>query len=266
MCSEEAKCFTSQPRLSEHFLRAQAWVQRFTQYNTMTKNQAQKIFQKLQAAIPNPKTELHYHTNFELLVAVLLSARTTDVSVNKVTAKLFSVANTPAKMLQLGTIKLKRMIRPLGFYNAKSANLMKTCRILQNQFHSQIPATREQLQLLPGVGRKTANVILNVAFDQPTIAVDTHVFRVANRTGLASGKTPEEVEEQLEKIISPQFKKIAHYLLLLHGRYTCKSQKPLCASCPINTLCQFYLSLQTSPSPATRKKRGIIFNETPLQR
>ena len=203
-----------------------------------TKTIAQ-IFKLLATAIKNPTTELVYSSNFELLIAVLLSARTTDKTVNKVTAKLFKIANTPEKMLKLGVTDIKKHIKSIGFYNAKSANIIKTCKILVKNFNSQIPKTREELEALPGVGRKTANVILNIAFDKPTIAVDTHVFRVANRTGLAKGKTPEEIEEKLLKIIPKQFAKTAASLLLLHGRYVCTAKNPKCQICSINKLCVY---------------------------
>lgn len=208
------------------------------EHNMNTKTIAQ-IFKLLATTIKNPTTELAYSSNFELLIAVLLSARTTDKTVNKVTAKLFKIASTPEKMLKLGVTGIKKHIKSIGFYNAKSANIIKTCKILVKKFNSQIPKTREELEALPGVGRKTANVILNIAFGKPTIAVDTHVFRVANRTGLAKGKTPEEIEEQLLKIIPKEFAKIAGSLLLLHGRYVCTAKNPKCRTCPINKLCAY---------------------------
>jgi endonuclease III len=197
------------------------------------------LFKKLAVAIKKPTTELHYRSNFELLIAVLLSARTTDVSVNKATAELFKKANTPQKMLALGENGVKRHIRSIGFYNAKAKNIIKTCKILIETFNSSVPKTREELESLPGVGRKTANVILNTAFGAPTIAVDTHVFRVANRTGLAKGKKPEEIENQLEKIIPKQFSKNAGNLLLLHGRYVCTARSPNCPRCVINSICEY---------------------------
>jgi endonuclease-3 len=199
----------------------------------------QKIFKHLSATITNPTTELQYTSNFELLVAVMLSARTTDKNVNKATAALFKAANTPEKIGKLGENKLKQYIKSIGFYNAKAKNVINTCKILGEKFNSQVPNTREALESLPGVGRKTANVLLNIAFKQPTIAVDTHVFRVANRTGLASGKTPAEIETQLTKIIPPAYAKTAGNLLLLHGRYTCKAAKPLCPQCVINQFCEY---------------------------
>ncbi|CAL7959507.1 endonuclease III [Gammaproteobacteria bacterium] len=205
----------------------------------MNKNQIVQIFKKLTATIKHPTTELIYSSNFELLIAVLLSARTTDKTVNKVTAKLFKIANTPEKMLKLGVAGIKKQIKSIGFYNAKSANIIKTCEILVKKFNSQIPENREELEALPGVGRKTANVILNIAFGKPTIAVDTHVFRVANRIGLAKGKTPEEIEEQLLKITPKEFAKTAGSLLLLHGRYVCTAKNPKCSACCINRLCLY---------------------------
>lgn len=198
-----------------------------------------QIFKNLTRTIKHPTTELVYSSNFELLIAVLLSARTTDKTVNKVTAKLFKIANTPEKMLKLGLANIKKQIKSIGFYNAKSANIIKTCKILTKNFASQIPKTQGELEALPGVGHKTANAILNIAFDKPTIAVDTHVFRVANRTGLATGKTPEEIEKQLLKIIPKKFAKTAGNLLLLHGRYVCTAKNPKCPVCCINKLCTY---------------------------
>lgn len=197
------------------------------------------IFNRLSAAIKHPTTELVYSSNFELLTAVLLSARTTDKTVNKVTAKLFKIANTPQKMLKLGEANLKRYIKSIGFFNVKSANLLKTCNILINKFNSQIPKTQAELESLPGVGHKTANVVLNIAFGKPTIAVDTHVFRVTNRISLAQGNTPEQIETKLLKIIPKKFAKIAGSLLLLHGRYVCVARKPKCSICCINKLCAY---------------------------
>jgi len=205
----------------------------------MNTKQITQVFKTLTATIKHPTTELIYSSNFELLIAVLLSARTTDKTVNKVTAKLFKIANTPKKMLKLGVTNIKKHIKSIGFYNAKSANIISTCKILIKKFDSRIPETREELEALPGVGRKTANVILNIAFDKPTIAVDTHVFRVANRIGLAKGKTPEEIEEQLLKIIPEKFAKTAGSLLLLHGRYVCTAKNPKCPACCINRLCTY---------------------------
>lgn len=205
----------------------------------MEKAKITKIFQKLYKAIPNPKTELNYNSNFELLIAVLLSAHTTDKSVNQATTQLFKIANTPELMLVLGENKLKKYIKSIGLYNAKAANIIKTCKILIDEHRSRIPHTREELEQLPGVGRKTANVILNTAFHQPTIAVDTHIFRVANRTKMAEGKNTTIVEQKLLEIVPVKFLPIAHHLLLLHGRYVCKAKKPLCCQCVICSLCKY---------------------------
>jgi len=197
------------------------------------------LFEHLQKASPEPETELHYTSSFELLTAVMLSAQSTDVGVNKAMAKLFPVANTPQAILDLGEIKLKHYISTLGLYNSKAKHLIATCRIMVEQYDSQVPDNRKALESLPGVGRKTANVLLNILFDQPTIAVDTHIFRVGNRTGLASGKTPREVENKLLKVVPVQFRKYAHHWLILHGRYTCKARKPLCHQCPIEQECEW---------------------------
>jgi len=205
----------------------------------MDREKVTKILQKLSIAIPNPKTELHYDSVFELLIAVLLSAHTTDKSVNQATASLFKIANTPSKMLALGENELKKYINNIGLYNAKSANVIKTCKILVDKYQSRIPDTREELEQLPGVGRKTANVVLNVAFNQPTIAVDTHIFRVANRTKMAEGKNPFEVEQKLLACVPENFLKVAHHLLILHGKYVCKAKKPLCRECVIRDLCEY---------------------------
>ena len=198
-----------------------------------------EIFLRLQAANPNPTTELVYHSPFELLIAVILSAQATDVSVNKATAKLYAVANTPETILALGLDGLKSYIKTIGLYNSKAANILKTCQILIEQHHSQVPHNREALEALAGVGRKTANVVLNTAFGEPTIAVDTHIFRIANRIGLADAKTVDGVEQQLLKIIPSQFKLDAHHWLILHGRYVCIARKPKCLECLLRDLCQF---------------------------
>ena len=198
-----------------------------------------EIFLRLQAANPNPTTELVYHSPFELLIAVILSAQATDVSVNKATAKLYAVANTPETILALGLDGLKSYIKTIGLYNSKAANILKTCQILIEQHHSQVPHNREALEALAGVGRKTANVVLNTAFGEPTIAVDTHIFRIANRIGLADAKTVDGVEQQLLKIIPSQFKLDAHHWLILHGRYICIARKPKCTECLLRDLCQF---------------------------
>lgn len=205
----------------------------------MTPKQVREIFLIFQKANPDPTTELVYHSPFELLIAVILSAQATDKSVNKATMPLFHIANTPEKILNLGEKKLKDAIKTIGLYNTKAANILKTCQILINQYQSKIPNQRELLEELPGVGRKTANVILNTCFKQPTMAVDTHIFRVANRIGLAHGKTPLEVEKQLVKIIPPKFLYHAHHWLILHGRYVCTARKPRCPDCAINKLCEY---------------------------
>jgi endonuclease-3 len=197
------------------------------------------IYSKLRALDPDPDTELKYQTPFELLVAVILSAQATDVSVNKATDKLYKVANTPEAILDLGASGLKSYIRTIGLYNNKAENIVKTCRLLIDDFAGEVPRTREQLESLPGVGRKTANVVLNTAFGEPTIAVDTHIFRVANRTGLAKGKTPHEVERRLTRLTPDEFRKNAHHWLILHGRYICKARKPLCGTCPIIEWCEY---------------------------
>ena len=198
-----------------------------------------EIFLRLQADNPNPTTELVYHSPFELLIAVILSAQATDVSVNKATAKLYAVANTPESVLALGLDGLKSYIKTIGLYNSKAANILKTCEMLIEQHHSQVPHNREALEALAGVGRKTANVVLNTAFGEPTIAVDTHIFRIANRIGLADAKTVDGVEQQLLKIIPSQFKLDAHHWLILHGRYVCIARKPKCLECLLRDLCQF---------------------------
>jgi endonuclease-3 len=197
------------------------------------------IYSKLRALDPDPDTELKYQTPFELLVAVILSAQATDVSVNKATDKLYKVVNTPEAILDLGVSGLKSYIRTIGLYNNKAENIVKTCRLLIDDFAGEVPRTREQLESLPGVGRKTANVVLNTAFGEPTIAVDTHIFRVANRTGLAKGKTPHEVERRLTRLTPDEFRKNAHHWLILHGRYICKARKPLCGTCPIIEWCEY---------------------------
>jgi endonuclease-3 len=198
-----------------------------------------ELFRRLQLVIPKPKTELEYQSPFELLVAVILSAQATDVGVNKATRKLYAAANSPAAILELGVDGLKDYIRTIGLYNAKAENIVKTCRILLEQHDGQVPAERESLEALPGVGRKTANVVLNTAFGEPTIAVDTHIFRVANRTGLAPGKTPLQVEQRLLRVVPEAFRKDAHHWLILHGRYTCKARKPACPECIVRDLCSF---------------------------
>lgn len=205
----------------------------------MNANKRRAIFLRLQAANPQPATELEYRTPFELLVAVLLSAQATDISVNAATRQLFPVANTPQAMLALGEEKLREYIQRIGLYQTKARHMMQTCRLLVEQHGGAVPQTREALEALPGVGRKTANVILNTAFGQPVIAVDTHVFRVANRTGLAPGTTVLEVENKLLEVVPDEFKHNAHHWLILHGRYVCQARKPKCGICIINDLCEY---------------------------
>jgi endonuclease-3 len=197
------------------------------------------IFARLRQANPHPRTELNYKSPFELLIAVMLSAQATDKSVNKATAELFRVADTPAAILALGTPGLSPYIKSIGLYNSKAKNIIATCRLLLERHRGAVPESREALEQLPGVGRKTANVILNTAFGQATIAVDTHIFRVANRTGLAPGKTVRAVEEKLLKFVPPEFLKDAHHWLILHGRYVCKARIPACPACIIADLCEY---------------------------
>lgn len=199
----------------------------------------QEFFRRLQSIIPKPETELEYHSVFELLVAVILSAQATDVGVNKATSKLYPVANTPRGILDLGEDGLKSYIRTIGLYNSKAANIIKACRILLEEYGGEVPPDRKSLESLPGVGRKTANVVLNTAFGEATIAVDTHIFRVSNRTGLAKGKTPLQVELKLLKAVPGEFLHDAHHWLILHGRYTCKARKPNCPECIVQDLCSF---------------------------
>jgi endonuclease-3 len=205
----------------------------------MNKEKRLAIFDRLAAAIPNPETELQYSTSFELLIAVVLSAQATDKGVNKATAKLFPVANTPQMILDLGLDGLKNHIKTIGLFNTKGANIIKLCQRLLEKHNGEVPQTRDELEALAGVGRKTANVILNTAFGHPTIAVDTHIFRVSNRTGLAKGKNVVIVENNLEKWVPKKHKIDAHHLLILHGRYTCIARKPRCQSCVIEDLCEF---------------------------
>lgn len=198
-----------------------------------------EIFNRLRSADPNPTTELTYQSTFELLISVILSAQATDVAVNAATSTLYRVANTPNKILELGTDGLIEHIQTIGLYNAKAKNIMATCRILVERYNGEVPADREQLEALPGVGRKTANVVLNTAFGLPTIAVDTHIFRVGNRTRIAHGKTPREVEDRLVRLVPEEFLQGAHHWLILHGRYVCKARKPLCGECSIEDLCEY---------------------------
>ncbi len=197
------------------------------------------IFERLRDATPAPETELEYASPFELLIAVILSAQATDVSVNIATKKLYPVANTPAKVLALGVEGLTPYIRNIGLYNTKARNVIKTCQALIDLHGGEVPRDRAALEALPGVGRKTANVVLNTAFGEPTIAVDTHVFRVANRTRIARGKTVREVEDRLVRLVPEEFKDAAHHWLILHGRYVCTARKPHCGACPIEDLCEY---------------------------
>ncbi len=205
----------------------------------MDSAQIHQLFSRLQAACPKPTTELRYHSPFELLIAVILSAQATDKKVNEATELLFQAACTPQAILELGDTRLKAYIRTIGLYNAKAANILKTCALLLERHGGAVPSNRAALEALPGVGRKTANVMLNTAFGKPTIAVDTHIFRVANRTGLASGKTVREVEEGLLAVTPEEFKLSAHHWLILHGRYVCTARKPHCLACPIRDLCAY---------------------------
>ncbi len=203
----------------------------------MTPRQISTAFRRLRQKTPAPTTELNYRSEFELLISVILSAQATDVSVNRATGPLYAIANTPQGMLELGLDRLSGYIKTIGLYNTKTKNILHTCRILVDEHDGQVPQTREALEALPGVGRKTANVILNTAFGQPAIAVDTHIFRVSNRTGLAPGKNVLEVEKTLLENTPDRYKKDAHHWLILHGRYTCTARKPKCADCMLNDLC-----------------------------
>jgi len=205
----------------------------------MKREKVVELFRRLRELDPHPTTELEYKTPFELLVAVILSAQATDVGVNKATKHLYAVANTPQAILDLGEKRLKKHIATIGLYNAKAKNILATCRILVERHGGEVPRSREALEELPGVGRKTANVVLNTAFGEATIAVDTHIFRVANRTGLAPGETVRAVEDKLMKVVPEEFRKDAHHWLILHGRYVCKARKPLCPTCAIRDLCAY---------------------------
>ena len=205
----------------------------------MNPQKRREIFQRLHDANPNPTTELVFHSPFELLIAVLLSAQATDKGVNKATAKLFPVANTPQAILDLGLEKLMEYTRTIGLYQTKSKHIMQTCHLLLEKHGGEVPDTREALEALPGVGRKTANVVLNTAFGQPPMAVDTHIFRVTNRMNLAPGKNVREVEDKLMRFVPKEFLLNAHHWLILHGRYTCKAQKPLCHECIVYDLCEY---------------------------
>ena len=205
----------------------------------MNPHKRQEIFSRLREHIERPRSELAYQSNFELLISVLLSAQATDVSVNKATAKLFPIANTPEAILALGEEGLKKHIKTIGLFNSKASNIIKTCKLLIQQHNSQVPEHQHELEALPGVGRKTANVVRNTAFGHPTIAVDTHIFRVSNRTRIAPGKTVLEVEKKLLKFVPEEFKQDAHHWLILHGRYTCIARKPRCGACVIEDLCEY---------------------------
>lgn len=205
----------------------------------MNKQKRYEIFSRFREANPHPTTELNYSNPFELLIAVILSAQATDVGVNKATDKLYPVANTPQEILDLGLDGLKEYVKTIGLYNSKASNIIKTCQILLEQYDGEVPEDRKALEALPGVGRKTANVVLNTAFGHPTMAVDTHIFRVSNRTGIAPGKTPLEVEKKLLKFVPEEFLMDAHHWLILHGRYTCIARKPRCGSCIIEDLCEY---------------------------
>ena len=205
----------------------------------MNKLKRREIFERFRAQNPHPRTELHYESAFELLIAVMLSAQATDISVNKATQILFPIANTPQAILALGEDTLKQYIKTIGLFNSKATHIIKTCQMLIEHHQGEVPASREALEALPGVGRKTANVVLNTAFGQPTMAVDTHIFRVANRIGLARGKTPLAVEQGLLKNIDKEFLQDAHHWLILHGRYVCVARKPHCSECLIRDLCEY---------------------------
>jgi endonuclease-3 len=205
----------------------------------MNRERRRTIFQRLRRADPSPTTELEYADPFQLLIAVILSAQATDVSVNKATRGLFRRAPTPEAMLELGEDGVREQIKTIGLFNAKARNVIATCAILQDRYSGRVPADRASLEALPGVGRKTANVILNTAFGEPTIAVDTHIFRVANRTGIARGKTVRQVEDRLLRVVEAEFKKDAHHWLILHGRYVCTARVPKCSQCLIEDLCEF---------------------------
>jgi len=211
----------------------------------MNRDKRIQIFELLKNENPSPQTELRYSSPFELLISVILSAQATDVGVNKATAKLYPVANTPRAILDLGIAGLKEYIRTIGLFNTKAENINKTCVILVDKYGGQVPSSRAELEALPGVGRKTANVVLNTAFGIPTIAVDTHIYRVANRTGIAKGKTVREVEDRLLRLVPDQYKQDAHHWLILHGRYTCIARKPRCGSCIIHDLCEYRAKTET---------------------
>lgn len=222
----------------------------------MNREKRREIFRRLRAANPSPRSELNYRNPFELLVAVVLSAQSTDVAVNRCTAGLFAEAPTAAHMIALGEEGVKRHIRTLGLYNSKARNLIGLCRALIDHHGENVPGNRTALEALPGVGRKTANVVLNTAFGEPTIAVDTHIFRVANRTRLAKGKTPREVEMRLLRVVPAEFRRDAHHWLILHGRYVCKARRPLCPRCPIADLCEYPRKSQASLNATRTRTSG----------
>ena len=222
----------------------------------MNRQKRQEIFGRLREANPSPTTELDYSTPFELLVAVVLSAQATDKGVNKATARLFPVANTPAAILALGEDGLKGYISSIGLFNSKAKNLIEACRLIIDEHGGEVPRNREALEALPGVGRKTANVILNTAFGEPVIAVDTHIFRVSNRTGIAPGKTVRAVEDRLARLVPEEFLKDAHHWLILHGRYVCKARKPDCPSCIIRDLCEYRQKTPGEPPPRPLGRGG----------
>jgi len=224
-----------------------------------SRKEVDAFFARLQGQLPDPRTELEYRNPYTLLVAVVLSAQATDKGVNKATASLFRVVDTPAKMLRLGDVGLRQYIKTIGLYRTKAKNIIALSKALSERHGGEVPASREALEALPGVGRKTANVVLNVVFGEPTIAVDTHIFRVANRTQLAPGRTPLEVEQTLERIVPPRFRLNAHHWLILHGRYTCVARKPKCPLCPVRDLCRY--SPKTTPAEL---KLGVTARKRPL--
>ena len=211
----------------------------------MKRAKRREIFARWRAANPEPATELDYRTPFELLIAVILSAQATDKGVNLATARLFRLANTPSGILALGEDGLREQIRTIGLFNSKARHIMRTCEILVAEHGGEVPPERKALEALPGVGRKTANVVLNTAFGQPTMAVDTHIFRVANRSGIAPGRTPLEVEQQLLRLVPAEFRQHAHHWMILHGRYVCTARRPACPTCPINDLCEYPAKVET---------------------
>ncbi len=222
----------------------------------MKRTDVAELFRRLRELDPEPTTELDYGTPFELLVSVILSAQATDAGVNKATKKLFPVANTPKKLLKLGEAGLKKYIATIGLYNAKARNIIAMCALLLERHAGQVPRTREELEALPGVGRKTANVVLNTVFGEPTIAVDTHIFRVCNRTGLAPGRNVRVVEDKLVKVVPEEFKLGAHHWLILHGRYVCTARKPKCPQCPIRDLCAYKDKTPSNKPPPTARGLG----------